>query len=136
MSKLPVSDDGRRPTGSGSLIRCGSCAATRLAGSTLRCRGCGDVSGEAIDATGPVVLHSFTQIHRSFPGFDTPFVLGWVDHPAGIRLLTGIPAISATSLEIGMPLELVDQGAGAEVDDLRIAYWCRLANSAASGAVG
>jgi uncharacterized OB-fold protein len=106
---------------SGSLTRCTECGEHRLAGSTTRCRNCGAGTGEAVDASGPVTLHSFTEIHRTFPGFETPYVVGWVDHPAGVRMLVRINDADAATMAIGTQLDMVDDGAA----DDGIAYSCR-----------
>jgi uncharacterized protein len=109
----------------GSLIRCVSCGTHRLAGSTARCRTCHDVGGEPADASGPVTLYSFTEVHRSFPGIATPVILGWVDHPTGVRLLCRIDGADAATLVPGTALELVDQLDDAVAPADRIPYWCR-----------
>ncbi|HEX3825389.1 MAG TPA: OB-fold domain-containing protein [Mycobacteriales bacterium] len=119
------------PPHSGSLIRCTECGEHRLAGSTTRCRNCGTDTGEPVDASGPVTLHSFTEIHRTFPGFETPYVVGWVDHPAGVRMLVRINDAAAATLTLGAQLEMVDDG----MSDDGIAYSCRPA-AMANGAVG
>jgi uncharacterized OB-fold protein len=77
-----------------------------------------------------VTLHSFTEIHRTFPGFEVPYVVGWVDHPAGVRMLVRINDADAATMTIGASLDMVDDGAVAD----GIAYSCRPAM--ANGAVG
>ena len=46
------------------------------------------------DVTTPVdgAVYSFTVLHRSFPGFDTPFTIGWIDLHDGRRILARIDA--------------------------------------------
>jgi hypothetical protein len=54
-------------------------------------------------------------------------VLGWVDHPSGVRLLCRIDSADATALAPGIRLELIDQvGYDARAGDHGVAYWCRL----------
>ncbi|WP_228000087.1 Zn-ribbon domain-containing OB-fold protein [Nocardia australiensis] len=88
-----------------------------------RCRDCGKVAfprkrvcpncfGETLDeqllsTTG--VLHTFTCTHVGAPHLPKPYLLGFVDVPEGVRLLSLLTDCDPWEdmLRVGMPMELV-----------------------------
>lgn len=90
----------------------------RLAGT--RCRECGthffprrQICARCLSAatdTVPLsergVLYTYTVVHQSTPEFRTPYVLGYVDLPEGVRVLAPLAEIAADEVRVGMPLLL------------------------------
>lgn len=56
--------------------------------------------------SGVGTLYSFSTIHTGYPGFPTPYTIGYVDLPEGIRLITQIDTEHPQDLEIDMKLKL------------------------------
>lgn len=108
------------------LARCDRCGRTILSLDAHRCPQCLGTVLEALPLSGPVKLHSFTEIHRSFPSFPTPFVLGWVDHPSGVRLLARIVDAPVQELEVGMMLEVEDEGDQDPEAHGHVGFVCRV----------
>lgn len=88
-----------------------------------RCRDCGKIAfprkrvcpncfGEALD-TQPLsaigILHTFTCTHVGAPHLPAPYLLGFVDLPEGVRLLSLLTDCDPWEqvLRVGMPMELV-----------------------------
>ncbi|MWA03271.1 benzoylsuccinyl-CoA thiolase [Actinomadura sp. LD22] len=88
-----------------------------------KCRACGKVAfprkrvcpgcfGESLDdhvlsTTG--VLHTFTCTHVGAPHLPSPYLLGFVDVPEGVRLLSLLTDCDPWEevLRVGMPMEMV-----------------------------
>jgi benzoylsuccinyl-CoA thiolase BbsA subunit len=51
-------------------------------------------------------LYSFSTIHTGYPGFRTPYTVGYVDLPEGIRIVTQIESENPQDLELDMKLKL------------------------------
>ena len=106
------------------LVRCADCGTALLGGETTRCPRCLGTVLRPFPLSGDVTLHSFTELHRSFPLFATPFILGWVDHPSGVRLLARIAGASLEQLSIGMTLEVADDTAPNEEAHGHVGFVC------------
>lgn len=90
----------------------------RLAGT--RCRNCGthyfprrQICAKCLSAdtdTVPLsdagVLYTYTVVYQSTPEFRTPYILGYVDLPEGVRVLAPIVDLEPGDVRIGMPLIL------------------------------
>lgn len=73
---------------------------------------CAECMNEAVEdcaLSNTGALYTNTVVHIGVKGFATPYVLGWVDLPGGIRLATQIDCDprDAANLRSGQPLELV-----------------------------
>jgi uncharacterized OB-fold protein len=51
-------------------------------------------------------LYSFTTIHTGYPGFPTPYTVGYVDLPEGIRIVTQIETEHPQELDPDMKMKL------------------------------
>lgn len=67
------------------------------------CLSCG-ISALALGASGR--LYSYTTIHVAPPGWETPYVVGYVDLPEGVRLFGKVKARGADALRVDMPVEV------------------------------
>lgn len=84
---------------------CPSCFATEIERVALSRRG---------------TVYSYAIVRQAQPGFQTPYILAYVDLPEGIRLLTQLTGVSEHEVRIGMEAELVlepvrHDGDGTEV---------------------
>jgi uncharacterized OB-fold protein len=58
------------------------------------------------------VVFSFTVLHRSFPGFDTPFTIGWIDLDDGRRILARIEDGVSEGIAVGDDVKLTSGSTG------------------------
>jgi uncharacterized OB-fold protein len=80
--------------------RCGRCGAVAFPAHNA-CPSCGAESGQDSVLLSPVgTLYSFSEIHVAPKGFATPYAVGYVDLPEGVRLFGQIEG-SAAELRIG-----------------------------------
>ena len=107
---IRVGEDGR-PWIEG--YRCGDCSAV-VAEATMGCRACASrTPPEAFRATDRGTLHTWSVVHRTFPGIEVPFVSAIVDLDDGLTL-KGTLRADLTALHEGMPVRLVfDDASGA-----------------------
>lgn len=52
-------------------------------------------------------LYTYTVVFQSTPEFRTPYLLGYVDLPEGVRVLAPLADLAVDDVRIGMPLRLV-----------------------------
>jgi uncharacterized OB-fold protein len=95
--------------------RCGWCAVPQ----TAVCAGCG---GEptAVDLPGEGVLYAFTRVHVGTGPRRLPYVVGYVDHPVGVRIFAQIIEPPDGELHTGMAMRLT---APLSPGDLLAAPW-------------
>jgi uncharacterized OB-fold protein len=109
---IRIGDDGR-PWIEG--YRCGSCGAV-VAEVTMGCRACASrTPPEAFRASDRGRLHTWSVVHRSFPGVEVPFVSAIVDLDDGLTL-KGTLRVDPGALRAGMPVRLVFDDAGGARD--------------------
>jgi len=91
----------------------------RLAGT--RCRTCGTyyfprrqvcaqclgTDTETVPLSERGVLYTYTVVYQSTPEFRTPYLLGYVDLPEGVRVLAPLADLAVDDVRAGMPLRLV-----------------------------
>lgn len=96
--------------------RCASCNAT-FTEQTLACRACGTrerPSPFRANETG--TLHTWSVVHRSYPGIDVPFVSAIVDLDGGPTLKGTLVEATHDALEKGLRVRLVYDDAGGVTD--------------------
>ena len=89
--------------------RCGECDAITLKSRTA-CAACGARdSFQEYKLSNEGVLHSFSIIHRSFPGIEVPFISAIADLDGGGTVKTNLTGIDADpeKIELGMRVEVV-----------------------------
>ncbi|MCG3170262.1 MAG: hypothetical protein CALGDGBN_01801 [Pseudomonadales bacterium] len=87
--------------------RCGACQAVFL-GARRVCAACGArgrMLPEVLRDRGRV--HSFTTVHRSFPGVPVPFVMAVVDLDGGPALRGTLRDAAAAELRFDLPVRVV-----------------------------
>jgi uncharacterized protein len=106
----------RDPQGAYALVgsRCGQCGSVML-GERLACAHCcarSSLSVQTLPSSGR--LRTFTIVHRSYPGIETPFISAVADLDQGGSLrgtLRGVEP-TAAALALGMPLQIVFEDSG------------------------
>ena len=85
--------------------RCDQCGETFFPHRSLcpRCHGAATLPEVTLSRTGTV--HTFTQVERTPSHYADPYILGKVDLPEGVRILTQIE--DTDDLHIGSEVELV-----------------------------
>jgi len=96
-----VLDEEGRVVGS----RCPSCEAHFFPARQV-CSRClaEDLEQVALSTRG--TLYTYTVLHQAAPGFEVPFVLGYVDLPEGVRILGQVAGLEPHAVRIGMELDL------------------------------
>ena len=61
-----------------------------------------DLENSPLSSTG--ILHSFTIVRRSLPGFPVPYALGLVDFPEGVRVMAQIESSNPEELRLDMDM--------------------------------
>lgn len=59
-------------------------------------------------------VYTYTVVHQAAPGFETPYVLGYVDLPEGVRVLGQVAGIAPDEARIGMAVELAVEPFGED----------------------
>lgn len=85
--------------------RCRACG-THFFPRRAICARCLSTETEIVPLSGRGVLYTYTVVHQSTPEFRTPYVLGYVDLPEGVRVLAPLAEIPADEVRIGMTLLL------------------------------
>jgi uncharacterized protein len=97
-------------------FRCGNCGAV-FAEATMACRKCTSrTSPEAYTAAQKGKLHSWSVVHRSYPGVAVPFVSAIVDLDDGLTLKGTLRDVGTKDLRAGMPVRLEFDDAGGARD--------------------
>ena len=71
------------------------------------CHRCGNTAGiERVPLPNRGRLYSFTKVHVAPPGFETPYIAGYVDLEGDVRIFTQLEGDGA-DLQVDTPVELV-----------------------------
>ncbi len=99
--ELVVAEDG-----TGHLVgsRCPTCGAHYFPTREV-CAGCLTEDLETVPLPRRGTLYTYTAVHQSTPAFETPYVLGYVDLEAPVRVMGQID-VDPEEVAIGMALEL------------------------------
>lgn len=85
--------------------RCRNCGAHFFPRRTV-CAKCLSTETEVVPLSTRGKLYTYTVVHQSTPEFRTPYILGYVDLPEGVRVLAPLADLEVDRVRIGMPLEL------------------------------
>lgn len=61
-------------------------------------------------------VYTFTIVRQAPAGEEVPYVLGYVDLPGDVRLMSRITASSPEEVDIGMEVRLAERAMGTDVD--------------------
>lgn len=86
-------------------IECGDCG-MKVFPVTDVCPGCLSTNLRVLPLGGAGRLYSYTTVHVAPPGWETPYVVGYVDLPEGVRLFGKVKAGDPAALAIDMPVEV------------------------------
>lgn len=104
--------------------RCAQCGLSVFPARTF-CRRCFAATMQPVDLPRRGVLYAWTVVHKAPPAFRTPYVLGYVDLPGGVRVLAQIEADLAdlrTDLPVQLQIGAVSRAAdGSDVPGVRFA---------------
>jgi uncharacterized OB-fold protein len=92
------------------------------------CATCKSDQLEAVALSGRGLLHTFTVVRQAPSGVPVPYVLGYVDLPEGVRLMSRIEADPGVEPTIGAVVDLVPAvfpGADASPGRLGFAFHIR-----------
>jgi uncharacterized OB-fold protein len=91
----------------GAYLVVGTCSdcGSRAFGAESYCYACGAEAIEREPVSRRGTLYAFTQIHVAPPGFSTPFAVGYVDFPEGVRVF-GQLETEPVAPAIGEPVEV------------------------------
>jgi uncharacterized protein len=71
------------------------------------CPYCGGTDLPYSSVSGRGTVHTFSVIHRTFlPGFETPYVVAWVELAEGARAFGNIIGLPPEEVRIGMPVRV------------------------------
>lgn len=84
-------------------VQCNDCG-LKVFPVTEVCPGCLSSSLKALPLGGVGKLYSYTTIHVAPPGWETPYVVGYVDMPEGVRLFGKVKAGGPDALHVDMPV--------------------------------
>ncbi len=102
--------------------RCGDCG-TVVEAPTLACRACASrTAPEAFRAKERGSVHTWSIVHRSYPGIETPFASVIVDLDGGPTLKGTLRNANLDDLTMGMPVKLVFDDAGGAKDKDGVPY--------------
>jgi uncharacterized protein len=74
---------------------------------TVLCPHCHTMGHSWVEAVGTARVYSFTAVYRApVLGVPTPYVVGIVELPEGIRMMTNIVDCSPDDVSIGMPVKV------------------------------
>ena len=97
-------------------FRCDACGAVS-AEPTLACRACAHRAPPApFQANETGSLHSWSVVHRSYPGIAVPFVSALIDLDDGLTLKGTLRDVASDALNAGMRVKLLFNDAGGARD--------------------
>ncbi len=103
-------------------FRCAACGAA-FVDATLACRSCASrTAPEPFRAVETGKLHSWSVVHRSYPGVAVPFVSAIVDLDDGLTLKGTLRDVDAGALHQDLLVNLVFDDAGGARDKDGVAY--------------
>lgn len=82
-------------------VQCGDCG-MRVFPVTEVCPDCLSSSLSALTLGASGKLYSYTTVHVAPPGWETPYVVGYVDMPEGVRLFGKVKAGGPDALSVDM----------------------------------
>jgi uncharacterized OB-fold protein len=106
-----VLDEQARVVGS----RCPSCGA-RYFPSRQVCSRCLASDLETVPLSDVGTLYTYTVVRQAAPGFEVPYILGYVDLPEDVRLLGQVAGIEPEAVRLGMRLHLSVEPFGEDED--------------------
>jgi len=86
-------------------VECRDCG-MRVFPVTEVCPGCLSSSLKALPLAGAGRLYSYTTVHVAPPGWQTPYVVGYVDLSEGVRLFGKVRTDRPEALGVDMPVEV------------------------------
>ena len=88
--------------------RCPACGRTYFP-TKLVCPSCFNAELEKVPLSGKGTLHTFTRSHMGPAGIPTPFTIGFIDLPEGIKLFSLLTECDPWDevLAVGMEMEMV-----------------------------
>ncbi|MEJ5975848.1 OB-fold domain-containing protein [Novosphingobium sp. PS1R-30] len=103
-------------------FRCDACGAA-FTERTLACRACASRTPPAeFRAAETGHLHTWSVVHRSYPGVAVPFVSAIVDLDDGLTLKGTLHGVDVENLRHGLPVALVFDDAGGARDKEGVPY--------------
>lgn len=112
---LKLSEDGT----SGVFVgkRCCNCR-VYLAGNPIFCLNCSSTEFDPVEFGTEGILRTYTVIYVPPPGWkgETPYILGSVEVPEGIEILTEVIDCPKEKIKIGMKMKLVMRVGGQDVE--------------------
>lgn len=103
--------------GEGFLLgsKCGNCGA-HFFPVRQACAGCLHDDLETVRFSPHGTLYTYSVIRQSTPDFETPYALGYVDLPEGVRVMSQLTGLEPEDYELGMEMELVVEPFGSDED--------------------
>ncbi|MBW8755125.1 MAG: OB-fold domain-containing protein [Sphingomonadales bacterium] len=103
-------------------FRCYACGAV-VAEQTMACRRCASRDApEGFRAADTGRVHSWSVVHRSYPGVAVPFVSAIVDLDDGLTLKGTLRGVDPAAVRQGMPVSRVFDDAGGARDKDGVPY--------------
>jgi uncharacterized OB-fold protein len=87
-------------------VRCADCG-LKVFPVTDVCPACLSSRLEALPLSSEGRLYCYTTVHVAPPGWQTPYVVGYVDMPEGVRLFGKVRAPDPGKLRVDMPVAVV-----------------------------
>ncbi|MEK6592975.1 MAG: OB-fold domain-containing protein [Pseudomonadota bacterium] len=84
-------------------VQCNDCG-MKVFPVTDVCPDCLSSSLRTMTLGGNGKLYSYTTVHVAPPGWETPYVVGYVDMPEGVRLFGKVKAGGPDALRVDMPI--------------------------------
>lgn len=117
-----------REDGTGYLMgnRCSRCGITLFPARPF-CTSCfRDDQMSEVQLSTRGTLHTYSTVYQSGPAFETPYVIGYVDLPEGVRVFARLQVESEQLLRPGMAMELTfGEIARKDTGERRLVYMFR-----------
>jgi uncharacterized OB-fold protein len=81
--------------------RCAECGQIAFPPTAERCPRCWSTSLSTEDGSASGSVYSYTIVRRSFPGRETPYVVGLIDLDDGLRVMAAVGAERLTDIAVG-----------------------------------
>ena len=108
MEKIPIREGLFTGGTCGNLVglHCSSCGRT-LPPFTIVCRHCGSGDLEEVALSNRGTLYSYTVVYQPHKHFETPYAVGYIDLPEGIRFFARLKEREGLPFRVGMDMELL-----------------------------
>jgi uncharacterized OB-fold protein len=118
MKKIPLREGMFTNGISGDLVgfRCKSCNHALPPLSTI-CFYCRGDKLERLQLSRYGKLHSYATVYMSSGHFEAPYIIGYIDLPEGIRMVTPLKERAGKPFKVGMDMELVVEKLWDEGDE-------------------